>query len=382
MTIKRLTLSLLALALLLSAFPAQAAGNLSLDQALARATLAGADAQRIEINPDELADYDFANQGDPFEGSTGSKLIIVQREAAKKEFTALDSGYPWNYIEGFPDDFTGVDVGEPRVWLRADLMSQLSPDFRAESLAKADFIVIAETLYDWTGTLTETEYEKNDSDGEIPDWVTTPEELEQYIASHQPVISSITYYPKFSVLSLISIFNVKTKVCEYLAADYTDVMRFARNPEAADLWDEMTDLEVLLSFFEDGALTLQPSLFCYLLDLYEESATIISSEGISYWRQCINNGYQRAALTSMEEVYWRTASKLSALDGDPDHQRMFDMIIQSGSRDMLNTAVSYFNYSGIEMEIETIGAQELYLAQADPEWFESNLLEIVDIFSD
>ena len=190
---------------------------------------------RIEIDPDEFKDFNPENTGKVNYGNF--KMIVLQRKAADKEFTKLDSGYPDNYIEGFPDDFTGVDIGKPTVWLRYDVMRSIPASYKARTLEEADIIVIAEDEYVFSGTLSVADYKsENSGEKEIPTVVNSPEELDEFLSKQQPEIDSIYYYPKFSVYNLVTIYDAKTKKCEYYNTKYTPAKIFARNRDAVEHW--------------------------------------------------------------------------------------------------------------------------------------------------
>ena len=268
-------------------------------------------------------------------------MIILEREAPQKEFTAKDSGYPSNYVDGFPDDFTGVDIGKRRVWIRGDLMNKIPLYFRATSLQDADILVIAENEYYWSGTLSVTTFADEDNDAEVPTFDTV-EELEAYIASHQPKIEAITYYPKFSVYDLVDIYSVKTGICSVYDYQYTGAKRFASNPEAGDqLYDMELFYNVMASFADES--TSAETLICLVneLDFVQESKR-------NLWTSCITSGESATALYSMEEYLWSMAKVLSGLDPSASNQENYAMIIQARDLNALFSFADYCNYSGFD----------------------------------
>ena len=114
------------------------AGLPTINQALQQ----GAEGRRIEVS-DRLDGYSVLNE--MFEDFNGTfRVLILERKAPAKEFTAKKAFPPFSSDDGFPDDYAGVDIGEARVWLRGDLMQLLPADYRAGSLEEATYLIMAE----------------------------------------------------------------------------------------------------------------------------------------------------------------------------------------------------------------------------------------------
>ena len=173
----------------------------------------GTAADRVEVG-DDLSMYKAGNADITDFGSF--RMIIVERRNPEKEFTARRYEAPFTGKEGFPDDYEGVDRGETRVWLRCDLMKQLPSYFRAGSMAEADLLVVAQNVYEIAGSVSVTDYE----DGReyvLPDFDTV-DEMEAYLAAHQPVVTAMTYYPKFCVCDEVIIYKIGTSESSYCAS--------------------------------------------------------------------------------------------------------------------------------------------------------------------
>lgn len=346
------------------------AGLPTIDEAL---YTMNADSGRVEVSdsleeydPDNMAEFDFGQ----------FRCVILERHLPEKEFTAYDSGYPDNYIENLPDDFTGEDIGQSRVWLRCDLMNRIPAELRAASLEEADVLIIAESQYFLSGSISVSDFYSSD-DEEIPEFETI-EEMEEYIAEHQPVIKSITYYPKFGAYALVDLYSPLTKEC--IIYDYTATYprRFARNPEAQDIWYDMEILAGILDELSseepDGELLL--SLFTN--PAFEE---IVPQEKAAFWKTCIEAGEVQAALSSVNEYYWGMAAMLSEADPNEDHRANYSMIIEAQDRRALSMLASFCNYSGFDTPVETIRENKEYLAEPDYEWLEATLEELVGLFA-
>ena len=331
-----------------------------------------ADSGRIEVS-DDLSAFDPDNFGDFDFGEL--KFVILERQAPEKEFTEYDSGYPLHYVEGFPDDFQGVDVGTSRVWLRCDLMNRIPYYYRATSMESADIILIAETQYSFHGSFSVTTYSKSD-DEEIPQFDSI-EEMEAYISSHQPVIDKITYYPKFGVYNLLDLYSPVTKECQIYDYTYSAPRRFASNPEAQDLWDCMETLSALVQILDGGALTAE-EFDAVSPDLEE----YIAQEKLAFWRSCLDSGEYASAAASMQEYYWSMADDLRNLDPDGNHRANYDLILEARDAEALYRFANFCNYSGFDTPVEEIRDAKEYLAAPDFEWIETALNELVEMLSE
>ena len=324
---------------------------------------------RIEIS-DKLEDYDPDNFGEIDFGQF--RLVILERWLPEKEFTEYDSGYPDNYIPDLPDDFTGVDIGESRVWLRCDLMNMLPEEFRASSLDEADILIIAESQYFLSGTISVSDFYYSD-DEEIPEFETI-EEMEAYIAEHQPVIKSITYYPKFGAYALIDFYSAVTKTSQVYDYTVTYPRRFARNPAAQDIWYGMEALADVMD-----ALNAPDTDRDFLFAAFEELETddYVPEAKTGFWKNCVEQGEYQAAFSSVNEYYWAMAAELSAADLNEKHQANYSMIIEEQDRTALAAFASFCDYSGFDTPVETIRDNKEYLAVPDYDWLETALSELM-----
>ena len=370
---KKLLALTIALALLASCPAALAAVSLpAMDLALQMMDMTQED--RIEISPASVAAFDPNNLGDPDLDSL--KMIILQREPAKKEFTRLDSGYPDSYVENFPEGFRGVDIGEPRVWLRCDLMRSLPAAYRATSLADAGIILIGESEHWWASTIVHTEYSGGSPD-DIPSWVDTPQELSDYIDAHRPVVTAIWYYPMFARITEVDLYDARSTFCLPVDYTYTERTDLTSNPGAARLWAYMELLNSLEQLLQ-GEQT--PETDAEALGLLDQIASY-SDASVDYWRTCVDVDHYDLAVSSLEQVYWENAQRLSLLDGEPEHQKTLEMIIAERDRALLAKAVGFFNYNGIELSMDAVEQQELYMVSPDNDWLEVALEDTIEIIT-
>ena len=329
------------------------------------------DSGRIEVS-DDLSAYDPDNYGEIDFGEY--RFIFLERWAPEKEFTEYDSGYPSHFVSGFPDDFEGVDIGPSRVWLRCDLMNKLPRYMQAASMAEADVILIAETQYSLMGWLTVTDYEKT-HDEDIPQF-NTPDELEAYISSHQPVIKNITYYPKFGVYTLIDLYDSATKQCSIYDGTISLPKRFASNPDAQDFWDNMEELAKVIRDMDDHESAAER-----YASAISNLEVFVPEIKLNFWKSCIDSEEFTSVSVSMNEYYWNMAEELMSLDPDSDHQANYKMLIEEQNYQTLAMFVNYCNYSGFETPIAEIRVNKEYLGTPDYGWMEDALNELVDILN-
>ena len=340
----------------------------SIDEVLAGMTT---DSGRIEVR-DDLNDYDPDNFGENDYGQF--KLIILERYLPEKEFTEFDSGYPDSYVDDLPDDFTGVDIGSSRIWVRCDLMNQVPRELIASSMADADIIIVGETQYFRCGTISYSTYSGSD-DGELPEFETIDEMLE-YLQQHQPVIEKIFYYPKFGAYSLIDLYSTTTKQCEVYNYKESYPKRFASNPEASDKLEDMKSLANLIGVLstEEADIETSDSYLSYLKD-------VIPQTKIDFWQTCIDTEEYRAAASSMEEQFWVMAAELMDRDPNEEHKENYRLVIEDRNVEALVALADFCNYSGFDTPIETIRDSKEYLAVPDYEWVEANLNNLVAEFN-
>lgn len=340
----------------------------TIDEALRNVELG----QKIEVS-DNLDEYSVFNE--ELEEFTGDlRMIVLQREAPEKEFTANKAYPPFTNEDGFPEDFTGVDQGAYRIWLRSDLMKQIPSDFRADSLKDATYIIMAETLYEWDGTISVSDYKETD-DEELPEFENA-EEMALYLSNHPKEVESITYYPKFGVYSFVMLYETASKKGSIYDYTYNESMRFAKNPEAYEQWDNMTYVAKLETAL-DEAEGIDPVSAGGLIELLD----FIPEEKRNIWTSCIDAGEYSTARHSINEYYWSMAEELKNLDPSEENKASYDMIISERNDIALQLFADYCEYSGFERSVSSIEVSKDYMANADTEWLEAALQGIVDLFS-
>ncbi len=328
--------------------------------------------KKIEVS-DNLDAYSPMNDG--FENiDYDIKILFLEREGPEKEFTEKTVYPPFSGSDGFGDDFTGVDIGTSRIWLRTDLMNRIPEYFRATSLKDATYLLVAETMYIWGGTLIVSNF-KNDID-ETPPVFDTIEEMEEYLRTHQREIISQSYYPVFDSCSFISLYDTHTKKVTYFDANYTEGKYFGRNREASEQWKRMSSVYEILEVLDEN-IGVNPSAAKQKIEQLE----FIPEGKASIWTSCIDAEEYATATYSIMDYFWAMAEDLKNLDPSEDNRKNYDLIIAEKNIDTLANFVDICDYSGFEEPISTIRAQKEYLADPDAEWMEKAIQDTIEVFS-
>ncbi len=328
--------------------------------------------EKIAVD-DDLSAYSPANS--MFHELTKDfRIIILEREAPEKAFDSVTKYPPFEDGDGFPAGFTGTDIGSPKVWLRGDLMNRIPAQMRATSLQNATYLVIIENYYEHGGTISVTDY-KSGNDDDIPVFETV-EEMTEYFSTHQKEVSSITYYPKFSALAFISVYDTETKDFSFFDYTYTPAMRFARNPEASDQWDSMYRLYELLYLLDE---TAGP-------DGAAAKASINTLEWVpqnkkDLWISCIDAGEYSTASHSIGETFWSMAEDLKILDSSEDNRKNYELLIRERNIDAFALFATRCEYSGFSRSIESIEESKDYIAAPDAAWTEKAIEETIALFN-
>ena len=302
------------------------------------------------------------------------RILILQREAPQKEFTAKKTYPPFKDTDGFDENFTGVDIGSSRLWLRSDLMAQLPSYFCASSLEDATYLLVAENIYEWDGTICVSDY-KDSGEKNLPDF-RSANEMMLYFIEHPRIVDSVTYYPKFGVYSMITLYETKTKKSSLVDYTYTASKRFARNPDASIYWDNMTYVADLLDAVDEESgvdVTTAKRLI--------ESLNFIPQGKKDLWISCIEAEEYSTAHHSITEYYWSMAMELRELDASQDNKENYNLIIRDRNKSALSLFVNYCDYSGFDRSVSSIETSKDYIASPDYDWMEKKLKEIVLMFN-
>lgn len=369
---KRLVSFLLIFLLLVVVCSSSLAEKTTLLPSINMALRSGLGNDKIEIS-NQFDDYSLENE--PFEEFNNDiKVLILQREAPQKKFTAKKFYPPFSDTDGFPDDFNGVDIGTTRVWLRSDLMKKIPSEFRATSLENATYLIIAENLYLFEGTLVVSDF-KSDNDEPLPEFESA-EEMAEYFLEHPRKVDSMTYYPKFAAYSFVTWFDKKTKKCSLWDYNYYPAKRFARNPEASDHWENMTYLLTLYSKLNDNS-SIDPDS---IIDMIEE-LDFVPEDKRNIWVSCIKAKEYGTVSYSINDFFWNMAKDLAGLDSDAEHKQNYEMIIKDQNALALSQYVNYCDYSGFDRSINSIEFTKEYISSPDPEWMESVLKDNIALFN-
>lgn len=337
----------------------------TIDKVLQNISAAGK--TEVSDNMDEYSVFNehFEDFNDAF------KFIILQREAPEKEFTAKKVFPPFSGSEGFSGDFTGVDKGPARVWIRADLMNLLPSVFCAKSMDEATYIIMADTLYVLDGTLTVSDF-KNTNEEKLPEFENT-EELVMYLISHPKEIESVTYYPTFGLYSLVTIYEKESGKCIPYNNIFTESDKsFANNLEAFNYWSKMNYISDLIDALDKNK-GIDPDYANTLID----TSDFIPETKKDLWKGCLKTEEYATARFSVNEFYWNMAEELKELDPSEENRKNYDLIIHEQNADALKLFVNFCEYSGFDKPIESIEAEKNYMATPNNDWIEDTLQELV-----
>lgn len=301
------------------------------------------------------------------------RILILQRERPQKQFTAKKVYPPFKDTDGFDDNFTGVDIGSSRLWLRSDLMSQLPSYYCANSLEDATYLIIAENLYEWDGTISVSDF-KDNGDKNLPEFKDA-NEMMKYFINHPKTIESMTYYPKFGVYSLITLYETKTKRSSLVDYSYTASKRFARNPDASLHWDNMNYIADLLD-----AVNEESGVNVTTAKRLIESIDFVSQGKKDLWTSCIDAEEYSTAYHSITDYYWNMAIELRDLDASQDNKENYNLIIRDRNSSALDLFVNYCDYAGFDRSVSSIESTRDYIASPDYDWMERKLKETILLF--
>lgn len=328
--------------------------------------------EKTEVS-DVLDDYmPFNETFDEIENDI--KIIVLQREAPKKEFTEKTEYPPFTGSGGFDDDFDGIDVGKSRLWLRGDLMARMPSYFIADSLEDATYLLIAETYYILDGSVSYVNY-KNQEDTDLPEFKDA-DEMTDYFMLHPRTIESMTHYPKFGAFSIVSLYETATRRKTILDFHYTQSMRFAQNPDACDQWGNMSSLADILD-----ALNNESGMDVGKAAETIESIDFVPDDKKSFWTACIDAKEYSSLNSSVTDYYWTMAEELKGLDPSAENRKNYDLIINDRNAVALSYFVNYCDYAGFNRTIDSIESSGDYIADPDYEWMETTLQETVDLFN-
>ena len=302
------------------------------------------------------------------------RLLILMREAPKKEFTAKTVYPPFSDSDGYDSSFQGVDIGGERLWIRTDLMAQLPEMFRAESFEDATYLLVAETVYELDGTVSVSNFSDNGGE-ELPEFENA-EEMIAYFMEHHREVESVTYYPKFGVYCIVSLYEKETKKNSLM--DYTSISsrRFARNPQASDNWTNMSYLQALATALT-GESTADPEAAKALIELLD----FVPQEKRDLWTACIDGNEYATAAGMVTDYYWSMAEAFKQYDPSEKNAEYYDLIISARSSDALSLFVSYCDYSGFDRSVSSIEESMDYIAAPDYDWMEKALEETIALFN-
>ena len=325
----------------------------------------------VEVKAD-LSRYMPLSGGIADYGQINAKFLILQREMPKKELTEQIFYPPFEgqNTDGFDTDFTGTDIGEPRIWVRCDMMKQIPEEYRAKSLEEAGAIIMAENLYLCSGTLIITNYAQGSGELDLPEFETL-EEMEAYLNENQPQIESIVHYPVFANVMIVDLYSAATGECDISNNEIMFVDIPMKNKAAAEQANNMDSLvEILLRLLADEVDAAD--LMSRIAD-----ASYIAEDTRMQWISAIGQEKYEDTLEAVWLTYWEMAKELRDLDESEDNRNAYDMVIAEQNFSLLSMLIENGNYTSFDKPIDEIREDYSYLGAQEPEWYETNLQELV-----
>ena len=334
----------------------------SIDEALTYAIKEN-DYSRIEVQ-NTLSEYAVFNENNFH--SKRDKVIVFERLDAEGLFTE-------SKIDCFEPNYEEHRVGEPRLFVRNDLMLLLPPDMRATSMEEADYFIIGETYYDLDQEIVHTVYEDNGNEY-LPNYLNDPEQLFLYLLQHPRNIKEYTYKPLYSVYTFISIYDAVTRGWIFMDYQYNTAPLQVNNPEADEKWYDMEQLWELISFLKERDSMYQNK------DIYElvGKMDFLSEEINNRIKNCIEAGQYAELQGYLDSYYWKMALDLSEMDDSEEAKKWYPKIIEAKNENTLMEFVNFRNYDGIDTPDSTINKERLYIAEYDKEWIERELIKTLN----
>ncbi len=307
---------------------------------------------RLELT-DDFSMYDPLHP-DAF-SSDGGKIIILWREDAPREYAKSD--------ETFPSDYDGVMIGEPTVYLCADLMERLPEEVRAATLAEADTIIIAETNYEFSATAVTY---LGGSDSNMPSAAELNDILEAEAAgeetdSSEELTYSHEYRPMFDCWMYVSVYSTETLGCSYWGNTYYPFRELRANPEADDLWARMMSLfDLMAATVTEDADERFSAQLDVLLSMDDSFLTEEESESLV---GLIFEDDVEGTLNFCWEKFWTMALELPVLDSKCAD--MYNQAIAEQSINALSYIVNTRSFSSFNRSDLLISANREHLGTPD-----------------
>lgn len=311
-----------------------------------------------------MAEEDFTSEG--------GKIIILWREKPLKKYETS--------FMAFSEDFNGTDDGVTRVYLCAELMERIPEELRASTPDEAVNIVMAETFYLHSGTLST----RWGDDGEVED-PPTEEEIRGMFSEEESVeVSDVDieeesawqYVPFFTCLEAVSVYNAETGGHSFMNMEIYDHEELRRNPAAADLWDNMRQLLALINIptsFESDVLQLTAMRAIYDAGYYSFLEESVGEQLAA----AVEQGDVTGASGICENEFWDMAETLKTLD--PDAGEGFGAAIEIRSYNAMQYIAGSRGYTSVAKSHDRIQADKSYTGQPDLQALNDMLLETVDM---
>lgn len=298
--------------------------------------------------------------------SDGGKSIILWRESAEKEFEV--SKLP------FADDYAGKDIGEGHTYLCTALMERMPEEMRAKTPDEVENVLVIEARYILSGVITS---QIGEDDSDIP----SPEEVDELIASGEKgddepidILEKLMmeYRPVFDCIELSYLYNVPTGSAAVIDYRISKHSVQCKNPEAADLWNNLSELEALIQAGESG--NASDMYIAYQEGIY--GGFLEDSEAQALEEKLLAND-SASAVGLCGEYLWGKAEGLKALD--PLASDLYDKAISARNYDALAFIANQRAYGAVSESDDALRLTKAYLGQPNADDMREMLQEAADL---
>ena len=322
----------------------------TLDEALALVD-SGAQTSDILLSGD-FSDLNILTAGE-FEPS-GKGVLVLRRKAPLKEYLTSE--------EPFADDYEGVDIGEPEVYLCADIMQRIPYEMRAHSAKEAEDLLMVETMYVLSGAISSS----RDSNSSLP----SMEDLEAVMNEGTQETSGegerFNYRPVFDGYILVSLQNMRTGGGELVDFEIVPYSELRDNPELDAVWQQAKELSSMCI----SVLTEDSDPETLLAEAVYQSETDLEELGALA-------GEPEAFVVAAWMRIWEKAEELA--EKDSEASELYRAIIDEQSLPGLYYVAEMRGYSGVSLDDSVIVSNLLYIGVPDDSTIQAKVDEWAEL---
>jgi len=324
---------------------------------------------RVEIS-DDLSAYNYSTS--PDYTLNDGKVLVLYRVGPEKKFSSSDTA--------FDETYSGVDKGEPKVYLCTGIMENIPEEMRAASLADAGNLLIFDAFYEVSGIITTTSYTEEVTAAKAARGF---EQAMQGQAAEEEAIAEdveigYKYQPVFNGYIEAALFNTADGSSTSLAENIYPYPELRSNGAAADV---ATDLFALARCLEacwamDEMAFYEP---CFELFYSENMADDADFENVLnlYSAETVDYAALEAAVT---KLIWKHAVTLPALDSE--FADMYNQAIAEQNLNGLYYLLNEADYSGVSKSDLEMNLTKAYMGTINLDEMDTMAAEVSAIMDD